>query len=94
MSEEEFIESKLTDLEFEQGDEEQGSITYRSFVSFKYSGIDYEMGVDVTYSWSEESPPEYDFDFLDDIPEELEWVWDEIQDKLEEFIKAEDRKKK
>lgn len=83
---EEFQESKLQDIEFEKGDEEAGSITYASVVSFRYKGIDYDMAVDVTYSWDKDNPPDYDFDYLDDIPEELDYVWDEIRDKLNEAI--------
>lgn len=90
---EEFLRSKLTDIEYEKGEEESGSITYRSFISFSYKGFDYHFGVDVTFSWGEDGE-DYDFNFLDDEPEELYDVWDEIREVIEEHIKAEDKKSK
>lgn len=76
---------QVTNIEFERGDEERGTITYGSMVTFKYNNIYYDMEVDVTYSWEQDKEPKYSF-FYDCVPDELIDVWDEIVTRLEEEI--------
>lgn len=90
-TEENFDESKLSDIEFQKEDELRGTRTYEGVVSFSYNGMDYDIAIEITESWDSENDDnglvEIDIDYIDDTPDELYDVWDEIEEHLTRVIK-------
>lgn len=86
--EEEYDESKLTNIEFEKNNEVRGEITKDGVVSFRYNGLDYEIAIEITESWDRQnSTSDFSVEVVEDIPREIEDIWYDMEDDILSEIK-------
>lgn len=86
---EEFEAHKLKNIEYDKGDVTKQTTTTEGCISFSYGGVDYDIAVDITESYDKRNgTSDVDIDYIDDTPDELYEIWDELCEEFEDYIRG------